>query len=613
MVKMVKKQTNRQKYKFRFSGKCLQYKQATFWVHSLFLFLLFLFPSQVPAENGFIELNNMPPPKLSILFPENDVTSGTQISIQVIIPPKWHVNANIAADEFLKPSSLEISAKGVHFEEPVWPTPFKEYSEALDLENLVFKDTFEIIVPIKSFDNTYDITTLSVTFHYQACSNSICLAPASVSASLTKGVSEPPVSKKKSESFLLLLTFAFLGGLLLNLMPCVLPVLSLKLFGFIQQAGQSRKRLISLGLSVTAGILCSLWTLALIVSLARTNGDSAGWGLQFQSIHFIALMVVILSIFAASLFGAFDIWLPGQVLTKMDDAGKKKGYAGAFFTGVLLVLLSTPCSAPFLGAAMGFAFTASTPVLFLFFSAAALGLSFPYLIVCIFPKALSLLPKPGPWMVSFKKVLGLFMLGTAVWLIWIAYGVSGLTGIFFLSLLSLISILGGVVLGRFAPPSKPFSREVICITSIVILLFGTWQMVARPFINQALTEKREALEEMSQDADGWLRYSPDLMRALAQEKQTIFLNITADWCLTCKANEAMVLSRDTIKKALENPGIVKVKADWTQKDDVIRMLMESLNRSGVPVYAVYPGGDLYKPEILSEILTVDAVLKALKH
>jgi thiol:disulfide interchange protein DsbD len=614
MVEMLKKRKNLAESKICNAPKSVCRNPATLKFHFIFFLLLILNPIHSFAEEEFINLNNMPPPQVTIFPPGESVTSGTHIHVEVIIPEQWQVNANIAADEFLKPSSLEMTAQGIHFAEPLYPEPVKEYNEALDLENLIFKDTILIQVPVETLENSYDISTLSATFHYQACSNSICLAPASVSVSLTGLAPQtaPPVSKKKSESFLILLAFAFLGGILLNLMPCVLPVLSLKLFGFIREAGESRKRLAVLGLSVTAGIVCSLWALAFIITLARAGGGSAGWGLQFQSPGFIAFMVALLSLFAASLFGAFDVWLPGSALTKMDAASKKQGFAGAFFTGALLVLLSTPCSAPFLGAAMGFAFTASTPVLFLFFTAAALGLSLPYLIICAFPKTLALLPKPGAWMPKFKKILGLLMLGTVIWLIWTAYRVAGAAGIAFLTVLSLVSLGGGVFLGKFAPPTKPFSREIISALVLILLLFGIWQWIAVPFVDQAIAEKQAALENEAQDQDGWLRYSPELMRQLARENKTVFLNITADWCLTCKANEALVLNRDTILQALTAPGVAKVKADWTRKDSLVQNLMESLKRSGVPVYAVYKNGK-NEPEILSEILTVNAILEALKE
>ena len=374
-------------------------------------FCILLFAAIVFAQE--FNMNNMPPPEASMRYSVGPLEKGASVTVEITIPDNWHVNANIAADEFLKPSSIEISAKGVHFGEPKWPEPIKEYSEALDLENLVFKGYFQIQLPIDSIEANYDTLTTQATFHYQACDNSICLAPSQV----TFGLGSPGLNNKSSglsglkknddnaqgnaegslgntsenvlESVgsaadegnsagtLILLLSALFGGLILNLMPCVLPVLSLKLFSLIKQAGESRSRLLALGSATTVGILVSFWLLAAIVAAVKAGGGNAGWGMQFQSAGFIAFMVVILTAFAMSFFGIFEIWLPGNATTKMDSAGRKQGLAGAFFTGALLVLLSTPCSAPFLGTAMGFAFTASTPVLFLFFTAAGIGLALP--------------------------------------------------------------------------------------------------------------------------------------------------------------------------------------------------------------------------------------------
>ena len=273
-------------------------------------------------------MNNMPPPEASMRYSAGTLQKGSTVIVDIVIPDNWHVNANIAADEFLKPSSIEISAKGIHFGEPKWPEPIKEYSEALDLENLVFKGYFQIKLPVDSVEAGYDSLTTQATFHYQACDNSICLAPSSVTFGVgatgfkSKTQQAPGLKKNDDEdqgnapetltdpaenlagggftSTLILLLSALFGGLILNLMPCVLPVLSLKLFSLIKQAGESRSRLLALGTATTVGILASFWLLAAIVAAVKAGGGNAGWGMQFQSAGFIAFMVVILSAFAMS-------------------------------------------------------------------------------------------------------------------------------------------------------------------------------------------------------------------------------------------------------------------------------------------------------------------------
>ena len=578
------------------------------------------------------------------------LTKGSSVTVDITIPDNWHVNANVAADEFLKPSSIEISAKGIHFGAPKWPEPIKEYSEALDLENLVFRGHFQIVLPIDSIDANYDSLTTQATFHYQACDNSICLAPSQVTfgvgpagfnkkrasrddaavpaaksatstAEKTAGkavenaagnVAAPSAAGNATEgaagTFILLLSALF-GGLILNLMPCVLPVLSLKLFSLIKQAGESRKRLLVLGTSTTLGILASFWALAGIVAAVKAGGGNAGWGMQFQSAGFIAFMVVILSAFAMSFFGVFEIWLPGSATTKMDKAGRKQGFWGAFFTGALLVLLSTPCSAPFLGTAMGFAFTASTPVLFLFFTAAGVGLALPYMLVSAFPKILKVFPKPGAWMVTLQKIMGVLLLGTVVWLLWVVHEQAGNVGVGIFAAISLLSIAMSFAIGNIAPLGVAFFREVLSVGGAVVILAVIWFAFASPKFEAEVDAIFKARSVQLVTEDGWYRYTPELIEELAKSGRTVFIDATADWCLTCKANEAAVLNREDFKRAMDSLNVARVKADWTRETPEVTALLRSMGKSGVPAYAIYPAGDASKQIVLPELLTTSAIVE----
>ena len=590
----------------------------TSWI--LFIFCFFVCAEASDFES--INLNGMTPPQVEIIYPEESTHAGSIVSVQITIPEGWHVNANITADQFLKPSTLQIQARGPDFAEPIWPAPIKEYSEALDFENLVFKGKFSVEIPIEKISPDYDTSTTNVDFGYQACSN-ICLAPQSVHASLEikslqSKLSESAPLKKNSESensssenaVAFLLVLAFLGGLILNLMPCVLPVLFLKLFSLVKNSGETRSRLWALTLALVAGILVSFWTLAGIVALIKAGSGNAGWGFQFQNPGFIAFMVILLSAFAMNLFGAFEIFLPGKTLTQMDSATKKEGLAGAFFSGVLMVLLSTPCSAPFLGTAMGFAFSQSTPILILFFTVAALGLASPYLAVAIFPNVRKIFPKPGNWMVKFQKFLGLFLLGTAIWLVWVAFKMLGGTGAIILSLFGICSMILSILFGKFARPDKPFLREPIALLLIAAFFFASWFAAGKPAVDSVVAEKLRASAEKNLDADGWYRYSPEIFQALAAEQKPIFIDVTADWCLTCKTNEAVVLNSDEVQKIFVETKAIRVRADYTLESPEVTQLLQKLHRSGVPAYAVYkPQTDSWT--VLSEILSADAIREAL--
>ena len=592
----------------------------------------------------------MPPPEMQMQYSAGALKDGGKLTVWVTIPEKWHVNANEVTDEFLKPSSIEVKAEGIEFGEVVWPAPIKEYNEALELEILTFRGEFKIEIPVKSVADKYDSLGTEATFHYQACDNSICLAPASKTISLganaagakssnvnnsakkndsetevasstgdnenldmgavsDAGANEKLEASAASARIIALLFFAFLGGIILNLMPCVLPVLSLKLFSLIKQAGESRGRLLALGGATTAGILASFWALAAVVAAVKAGGGSAGWGMQFQSAGFIAFMVVILTAFAMSFFGVFEVWLPWGATTKMDEAGHKAGFAGAFFTGALLVLLSTPCSAPFLGTAMGFAFAQTTPVLFLFFTAAGLGLALPYMLVSAFPKVLKVFPKPGPWMVKLQKVMGVLLLASVVWLLWIVNEQAGTAGVGMFAIVVVASIACSVLLGKFAPPGVAFGREVAGIGLSVAVLVSIWFAAIAPEYERAASEKFNTRMQEQMTADGWYRYSPALIEEFAKANRTVFIDATADWCLTCKTNEAAVLNRDEFRRAMDSLNVALVKADWTRETPEVNALLKSMHKSGVPAYAIYPAGDVSRQIVLPELLTTSAIVE----
>ena len=561
-------------------------------------------------------MNAMEPPEAEMHYSAGKLSEKSSVTIDIVIPDNWHVNANIAADEFLKPSSVEIAARGIEFGEPQWPEPIKEYNEVLEFENLVFKGHFQIKIPVKAVADGYDSLTTNATFHYQACDNSICLAPASVDIRIGKNASNttPATIKKNDEgavSVALLLLFAFVGGIILNLMPCVLPVLSLKLFSLIKQAGESRGRLVTLGISTTAGILVSFWVLAGIVAAIKAGGGAAGWGMQFQSPGFIAFMISILTAFAMSFFGVFEIWLPWSATTKMDEAGHKAGLVGAFFTGALLVLLSTPCSAPFLGTAMGFAFTASTPVLFLFFTAAGLGLALPYLLVSAFPGALKVFPKPGKWMVILQKVMGVLLLATVAWLLWIVNEQAGGMGVALFAGFILATVVLSFCIGKIAPPGKNFKSEVLGLTGGALAFAFAWFTNIAPQYEKILDERFNARMAQQVLEGGWHRYTPELVSEFAKAGKTVFIDVSADWCLTCKANEAAVLDRDDFRKKLDSAGVIRIKADWTRETPEVNALLKSMGKSGVPAYAIYPKGNASEQVVLPELLTSNLILEAI--
>lgn len=631
---------------------------ATCRFHKTILFYIFFIFALEPVFAQVFELNNMPPPQMRVTFDKQALKENGFAAIEITIPESWHVNSHIPVDEFLKPSQLKIQSEGVVFDSLEWPTPKKDYNDILQLENLIFEGTFFIKAPVKQVETAYDSTIIRAVFHYQACSNSICLAPDSVVVSditlfnhpfkasakketqqkspqkktqelqpikevakidstpikdkpkeLTQANNLVPqnndspyeVSSPKENSIFLFLFFAFVGGLLLNLMPCVLPVLSLKLFSLIKQSEESKKRLTLLSLSTCFGILVSFWVLAFIVLIARLTGGTPGWGMQFQSPYFIAAMVALLTFFAMSFLGFFEIWLPSKTVTIMDGASKKEGLLGAFFTGTLLVLLSTPCSAPFLGSAMGFAFSAPDSILFLFFTAAALGLSTPYLLVGFFPSLLKFLPKPGKWMATLQKIMGFLLFASVCWLIWIGYSAFGKMGLLFFASLVIVNGVLSIGLGKFAPPFKPFVREVLAFVFIILI-----NVIFSAVALERLKKNSHNLEA------GWASYSAESLEQSRLEGYIVFLDVTADWCITCKANEIAVLESSELNAFFKENNVKKMKADWTHSSPEITELLHSLGRSGVPAYAVYPIDASREPIVLPELLTTNLIKSTIK-
>jgi len=600
-------------------------------------FLVVLSGLAFSASPSF-NLNSMSPPRLSASFPPGDLAPGSVLSVQVTLDSGWHINADTTPDEFLLPSKIEATNEGLTFGKAQWPKPLKIYSKALELETWVFGGTFSILLPVTKVQASTDPQATTVTLHYQACSGSICLAPAQVSLDLKKNSGDlsqsignsnedpksqiaatptaslpTPSAPVATHTLPVLLFFAFVGGLILNLMPCVLPVLSIKALSLAKHARESRRKLLTMGLSMAFGIFVSFWSLAAIVITVQKAGGSAGWGFQFQNPGFLVAMIILITLFALNLFGVFEIWLPSVAQTGLTQKASRKGFLGAFMNGVLMTLLSTPCSAPFLGSAMGYAFTQPPLVLVLFFTACGLGLAFPYLMLSLFPQTLKWIPKPGNWMIHFKQFLGFLMLVTSSWLLWVLGRSAGIETMGIVLVLMIALGFGAWVLGLLAAPGNPFWKVVLGWMLIAAIGFAGWAWYVSPQLEQAAKPTETCGDSVLQkNAEGWYRWSPEAVTELQHQGKTIFVDFTADWCLTCKTNETAVLTTEGIKAAFAMNNVALMKADFTRPNAAISQALHSFGRSGVPLYVIYPGNAPSQPIALSEILTPDQVQEALK-
>lgn len=405
---------------------------------------------------------------------------------------------------------------------------------------------------------------------------------------------------------LTLLAFAALGGLLLNVMPCVLPIISLKILGFVHQAGHHARHTRVLGLMFAGGVVVSFWILVGAVAAIRATGEQIGWGFQFQSPGFVLAMTVVVLGFAMNLFGAFEI--SGPALSGTGGQGP----AGAFFHGTLATVLATPCTAPFLGTAIGFAFTQPLSVLFLAFTAAAFGLALPYVLLSWNPQWLRWLPRPGAWMIRFKQAMGFVLLATLVWLLSILGAQLGPEGVVwtlaFLTIVTFAVWMVGVVPERAGRARRLASMA----TALALVAAGYVWTLEIELRWRAPVGDAATAAEAGGDL-GWEPFSLADLRARVERGETVFIDFTAGWCWSCKVNERAVLSTSEVQTRLRELNVTPVKADWTTRNPEITRLLAKFGRAGVPFYAVFPAGRLTEPIGLSEVITSASVIDALER
>ncbi|MCE5230358.1 thioredoxin family protein [bacterium] len=418
-------------------------------------------------------------------------------------------------------------------------------------------------------------------------------------------------------SFFTLLLYAFLGGLILNVMPCVLPVLSLKVMSFVKQSGEEAGRIWRLGLMFALGVVASFALLAGVVIALQAAGNQVGWGFQMQSPRFVIVMTGVVVALGLSLLGVYEIGLPGSAAGSMDRASRKEGYSGAFFNGVLITALATPCTAPMLGAALGFAFSQPASVIFVFFIAIALGLAAPYVLLAANPRLIKWMPKPGAWMNTFKQFMGFLMMGTAIWLLWILGSEIGADGVVITLAFMLVLGMACWLLGIGHDYSASAQKRRFCTLLAIVLVAGGYWYLPERYINHFNTlAKTDTRTTASTGKIKWEPFTIARVEDLVAQKKLVFLDFTADWCTTCKVNEGGVLSTDRIRDAFAKYNVVPVRGDYTRKDDTITAVLKYFKQAGVPLYIIFPAGRPNDYILLNQILTIgeveDALAKAAK-
>lgn len=456
------------------------------------------------------------------------------------------------------------------------------------------------LIPV-SIDTTVEGATAANSMLFEA------LFQGAASQSAVGGVGAGKgAASGESSGLLYVLVMAFLGGMILNLMPCVFPVLAIKVTSFMELAHKTRSGVVQNGAAYTAGISASMLTLGLIVVGLRLAGQQVGWGFQFQQPMFLAGLAAVIVLFAMNTFGLFQVTLdPG----KLGSVGtESSGLSRSFGEGILAVVLATPCSAPFLGTAVGFALTASAWSIVLIFFVLGLGLAAPFVALTLIPGASKILPRPGEWMNYLKNFLGFALLGAGIWLVWLVGRLAGVDAmgrmLVLLGALSLSAWIFGLVQFR------SWGRAKLVGLVLAFGILGGAAKFALPLeTGELVGNSGSGGLRASDDPVAWNSWNQENIDAELEAGRPVFVVFTADWCLTCKVNERTAIFDDAVLAAIDTYNIAMLKADWTRPDEAIRAELSKYGRGGVPMYLLYTPSSAGTPEVLPEVLTAGMLIE----
>ena len=573
-----------------------------------------------PAQFAFIEKAT-----LDVQLDHSAYAPGTPARLAVLMSfeETWHSNSHEPTLDNLIPTEAElVLPEG--WAEAHWDYPEGEMAqfEFADQPISVYSGTVPLVahfeVPPEAAPGSVPV---EARVRYQACDDKQCLPPvtSTVSAELRIGDGGEPntafltlpgaaggpggaATGGDRTSLGWMLFFGLVGGLILNVMPCVLPVLSLKVFSLVKAAARGRQETVRGSLAAAAGILVSFWGLALAAVLARSAGRAVGWGVQFQEPGFVTALAVIVVLFCLNLWGLFEIQLPAFLRRRLDSGESRESLGGHFASGLFATLMATPCTAPFLGTALGFALTQPAGTVFAVFTAVGAGMALPYFLLAAAPGAVKAFPKPGAWMETAKGVMGFLLAAAAVWLFYVlALQVDpARLALIQATLLGLALFLWLRHRWRGTAPQGSLRPALATAGTLAAAVLAVWLAVTAP-AGASPTGGGETVGLIA-----WETFDRAEAESRAAAGERVFVDVTAAWCFTCKVNERTVLETEEIAAAFERFDIVPMKADWTRPDPEISRLLEDYERSGIPFYLLYrPGAE---PHVFSELLTKREVL-----
>ena len=504
------------------------------------------------------------------------------------------LNWDIADNYYLYQKSFKFKAVSdeLSLDTPLFAEGRQKWDEYFEADVVVYYGTTTVEVPFTS-----TLPVISVEIESQGCADAgLCYPPRKelLTVDTTSGIttlSEPakksPATSEPSQpsfSLGLILIFALVGGLILNLMPCVFPILSIKVLSFTQQHQTSSARK-QHGLAYTLGVVLSFVAIAGLMLSLRAGGEAIGWGFQLQSPGFVIFLVYLFTFLGLSLSGYMQIFT--GLMSVGQSTSTSKDLASSFMTGVLATTVASPCTAPFMGPALGFAISQNSSVALLIFAFLGLGMALPFVALTLIPSLASKLPKPGQWMENLKQFLAFPMYLTALWLLWVAGRQTGVDVV--------IAVVTGLVLMVLAIwlwqlATKVNSSGAIFISKLLAVL----ALVAAVVVTEKQLNQREQVQP-------WQDYSPQRLDALRNQGAAVFVNMSADWCITCLVNERVAMG-DKFYASLKSNNVTYLKGDWTFKDPQITQLLNQYNRNGVPLYLLF-SSDSKEAEVLPQILT----------
>ncbi len=560
----------------------------------IFLMMIFFIPANAIPDAA-------PEPGISVSVADNGNSDLLTIKISYEFPRDFHQTHN---PDFFRVDIVSPELSGKY--KVVYPEGKKEN----DTLNYYGMAVLTLVAEKKHFTPGKQIITVSAG--YQLCDEEgTCYMPGKKEFSVEADLQVLPETfswHAEAADIMKYILFAFLGGLLLNVMPCVFPLLSIKALSLVKQSEDDRRKILLSSLSYASGIIISLFILAIFLIILKSAGKYAGWGFQMQSPWFVMALSTVIFIFSLSMFDVFTVTLPGGKAAAR--AGSAKGYAGQFLTGIFAVLVAAPCTAPFLGPAIAYALSRSSLIIITFFIFAGTGFAFPFIMLGLNPALVRMLPKPGRWSSVFKEILGFILALTAVYLL------SGLLkkrdaetaiNVFYFLL---ITSFAAWFYGKIAAPGASMLRIALALAFSTLLVATGWVFLLdleKPGIK---SEARVNAEEIIPEKEYVRTFSLQMLESLEDENRPVFVNIYADWCTTCKVNERFVLSSPEIDSFFREKSITVLRGDFTEGNPEIAKWMKESGKAGVPVYAYYlPSRETTGPVFLPEILSKEIVIK----